>query len=371
MSTGASGVQPQWEKYRAAVQNLLEPSVDYMLLEVSDADEYIERALAASQELGDAIAARIGSDDSEEHEVAALQVNAAAVVDLSVADYLAALPDGANEQRTNPADPERAKEVALRQLVRADPILSVGPRTWPPMLIGGAPASDPKKELEVQTARALEGISIAAADAAGEVFLKGVLGLAIGHVTAACETPLRQVFDNVDKHASRWKRPAAKFVRRAVEKLFAALGPTIRDTLDRVKEWVRDWTGEKTQALVQAWITDLYHAPVLKTELTARISNAPTTPQMTDAADDLLVLNRKFDDHMQVLRTVAWLLRKVSAWLVFLTQPWGYIGLASGYVAGTGFAVLYGGDYVDADAWILNLVPGVRTIVEAAVPPPP
>jgi hypothetical protein len=343
MSVGAGGdVAAARRSYRQAVAQVVEPSAAWMVDEESRSGDLIDRAVGYSEDLRLAIVFYLDGTP-EEREVAALQLNEAAVVDLSVADYLAGLTDTTGGP-TTPSAQALAREAVERELEQANSILRTPPGTWPPMILGGAPSPPSHSDrLKLEAANALNSISDDAAHAAQEVFLRGVLGLALPDVLKAGNTSVKDVFHHVADAASRLKRHAVQFVLKAMEKLFAVFGPEAMAVPDPAVQWVQRWTVAKTEALVRACIRDLYEIPQIETSLVAEIDRAENDAHMAAASDELVELSRKFKGHMQVLETVARLLRRVSGWLVALTQVWGYVGLAAAYLAGTAFAVLAGG----------------------------
>jgi len=380
-------VASAWEAYRGAIAALLEPAAAEMVEDVQRSEGLVEAAVGASARLGDEVATLLEADAPVVRELAVLQLNAAAVVDLAAADYLAGLAHGSDdvppldepppvqELPASEQEQARARAALARDLEAADPILRTEPGAWPPVIIGGAPVSGGRRQLlELEAGRSLERISGDAVHAAQEVFLGGVLALALPHVLSACRTPIDDVFGNAARVVGpRLKRVALKLVHQGVRKLFAVFGSGAKQVKEQVQEWVEErlqaWGVNATRARVERWIKDdLYEIEAIETHLAAVIEDASGDAKMPAATIELVHLARRFGDHMRVLEWLVSKLRRIAPWIVTLGHVWGTIGLAAGYVAGTGFAVLSGGDYVDwrGSQSLFDLVPGVQAIVEQA-----
>jgi hypothetical protein len=365
-------VADAWEQYRAAVGQLLERTWERMRGDVGDSEQAIALALMYSDDLQATLVSGLDEPDAPPlgRELLALQLNQAAAVDLSVAQWLASLED----ESPDPADIARADLLVM--LNRADAVLTTALGEWPPPILGGAPQA-PRDALARSTAGSVGRIHSAAADTAKEVLVKGLFSLALPYVPRAVATPLEDAFDQLAAHAPRLFRRAVQFVLRGVRKLSGVFGAAAQGMRDQVNDWVTDLAAAPSEPVAETWLRKLYDVDGIETRLAAKIHAAPdsTLARMDGAASELDLLAGRFHRQMDVIDTVAGLLRKASSWLIHLAAPWGHIALACGYVGGTGFVVLAGGDYLDwrdtRGKGLLDLVAGVQTIVERATTPPP
>src|SRR6188472_719790 len=83
-----------WGAYRESIAELYEQDVDWLISQRGEMAEApsegaVEHSLDRSEKLGAAIVSHLESEGSEQRELAILQLSAAAVIDLSVADDLA------------------------------------------------------------------------------------------------------------------------------------------------------------------------------------------------------------------------------------------------------------------------------------------
>jgi hypothetical protein len=360
-------VRQTWQAYREAIEGLLESSRGN-LLEQADAEDpttLIDRAAAVSDELLQDIAVAFADREPADRELAALQLNQVAAVDLAVANYLASFEAEDMEQSEDTTESD-ARALLAQLLSEAQTVLATAPGGWPPFVAGAAPM--PAREALRQAMKdSLTCIHADAARSTQKMLVDGLLGVGIGAVAEAVAKPVQEIFQHISSGATRLRRKAAAFVLKGVEKLLGALGVDAAAIRDWVADKVMAWGSDRSEPYLRRWLAYLYDLDTLPDWLDRAITLAPPNDDAMDAAShELIHLRRRFHDQMQVINAVASVLGRVGSWLAPLAPPWGHVGLAVAYGAGSGYAVMAGGDYIDWEnregAW-LNIVPGVRTIV--------
>lgn len=367
-ATSDDNVARAWGAYRQAIEELYQQSIDSLVSAQGEmtevpTEEAVDSAADRSNELRTAIASNLDAKNSDDRELAMLQLSAAAAIDLSVAHDLA--------QHAEETDSEAFAAPALSSnLGDVVTILEVPPEAgiWGAIVAGGAPATPASSRdiLKGASDSALTGIRDDASATATTTF-KGLIGLPGDQLLAAAGQAFSSVFDLVSDKLSWILKKAVKLVANGIAKLLAVFGSSADDVRKKISEWA---TG-LDESGVKDLLGKLYGTENAGAELRSAIEGAPPTSEanMSAAAVSLEGLETKFHRQMEVIGKVASLVSKVRAWLWAVAPPWSQIAVATAYTGATGYVVFAGGDYVDWNDGdgILNLVPGVKSIVEDAV----
>jgi hypothetical protein len=305
---------------------------------------------------------------SERRELAMLQLAAAAVADLGIAHDLARFAP-----ETNPED--FAEPGLADTLGEVSAILEAPPEDglWSLIIAGGAPAA-PNGTVEALIAAsdsALNGIR----DEAGRtamVTLGNPLEMLAGLPLQAANKTVAELVGLVDGAISWVLRKAVEFVLSGIAKILALFGEKADAARAKVAEWATAPLGETA---VVKLLGRLYGIGQASADLRAAIIAAPASHEakLRAATVELSKLETKFRRQMRTIAKVAKAVGKVSPWLLAATSPvapWGPLVVATAYTATTGYLVFAGGDYIDwpnQDGGLLDLVDGVRTMVNNAV----
>jgi hypothetical protein len=357
-----AGVPEAWVRYRqitpGAFTATLSGSADPQPGLRQSVDAIIER----SDELRDAVVAHLDGASDDERELAALQLQAAAAVDLDRANALAAMDEGGAHQAT----------LSDADFVAIDRILSTPTQQGISALLdladGGfmATASE-SATLKEAVCSAVDNITRGAQDAT-KATVRGVIGFAELELAKELTRGVVPAFEELADKLSWLKRRAVALVLRAVEKLLAVFGSKTASARNKIAGWASELEDGKTIALLER----LYHVDALKAEFGSRIDGVLggiSSGRDADARRDLEILEKKWHLRTNVIGSVAALAGYARTWIWSAAFPLGAIAYATGFAAATGYVVLAGGDYLD---WregdgLLNLVEGVGSIVNRAV----
>lgn len=356
-------VPDEWRSYRDALPSsfaaTLDDDADQPLFDEKAADEL----LARSDALGKAIAEHLGAERGDEREMAALQLQAAAAVDVDGANTLAAM------------DEDGAYEAALssESLRDIDTILSTPTENGISAVLAladdgfDATASRPGTLRDVMNAT-VDNI-VRDAERAAKTTVGGLTGFAELELATQIGKGVGEAFDLLGDKLSWLKRKALALVLRAIEKLLAIFGPSAEGARQKIASWAGDLEEGKVIGLLQR----LYAVETLKAQFGSRIAKvegATAGSRDLAARDELKTLEGKWHLRTNVIDTLGGIAAHARTWILPLT-PYGPIAYGTGFGLATGYVVLAGGDYLDwhAGKGLLNLVEGVGAIVDRAVKP--
>jgi hypothetical protein len=294
--------------------------------------------------------------------MAALQLQAAAAVDLDRANSLAAIDDGGI----------RAATLSDESFDALDRILSTPTQRGISSVLDlaedgfTATASEAPPLTEIVRAT-IDKIASDAEKAAGTT-VRGLVGFAEIELVAHLNDGVESAFRTLSKKLSWLKQRAIALVLRAVEKLLAVFG----SRTELAREMIAGWAAELEEGKALALLQSLYKVEDLKNDLSSRIDGRPggvSDARAQAARDALESLQKKWHLRTQVIDTLGGLAGYARAWIVGLAAPWGAVAYATGFVTATGYVVLAGGDYLDwhEGEGVLNLVEGVGAVVNHAI----
>jgi hypothetical protein len=152
----------------------------------------------------------------------------------------------------------------------------------------------------------------------------------------------------------------------AYDALVALLGPAVaQSAAQQVLAWVNDVAaGEQFRKL----LTQLYGTKQTTELLDTLVSESQADlSKFVIAIQDVDGLNTGFQQQLDLVDKLLRGFRLVGG-AAAVAIPQAAVLLAAAYIAITGYAVLAGADYVDAERIkLLNRVPGVRQVVEQAI----
>lgn len=353
-----SAAQQAWFSYRDAAGGLDPATPSRGALD----EEAVDELLTRSDALGAALVEHLGADGAEERELAALQLAAAAAVDLDRANALAAIDDGP-QVRGAPA-PGRWEEIdRILGTPTEDGILAV-------VVSRGGPPAAATGSLKDAVGATLEKIAEDAGKAAGTTVV-GLTGIPSADVLKALNSGVEKTFAVLGEKLEWLKRKAVALVLKAVRKLLAVFGTRTEAMRAKIEEWVEELDRDKVAGLM----SKLYSVDALKQRYGSRLDSAsPAVSAQRDGAarQELALLQAKWHKRTQVIDAVGGVAPVARSWIWALAPPWGALAYASAFSLATGYVVFAGGDYLDwrEDDGILDLVPGVGSIVARAVAAP-
>ncbi|HVQ59561.1 MAG TPA: hypothetical protein VMS60_11710 [Solirubrobacterales bacterium] len=377
-------VQQAWSDYQESIESLYGRSsreliaADEVGIQEEASEEAVVTALERSAALGVAIQENLDDPGVEQRELAILQLSAAAVVDLSVANDLA-LNAAAGE---SPAEvgggggaaaamapigqPELTNQLAsVTAALEASPAEGI----WAAIRAGGSSddSVNPRDALEAAVDSALAGVCGDAAEAGSQTF-RGLIKLPGTELADAASKAVAVVFGAISDEVGHLLKRAVRFLLKGLEKLLALFGSSTESAFKKVVEWA-DGLGEDG---VKDLLERLYGSEAAKARLRAAIQAAPATSEtkMENAAEALKSLETKFGAQMNIVKRIAWLVDKIHGWLWAAAPPWSQLGVTLGYLSATAYVVFAGGDYADwgdEDGGSVNFVPGVESIVSGAL----
>lgn len=362
-------VPEAWSSYRDWAGGL--PAAT--LAEGSGAPPFNEREvdemLARSDALADSIRGHLDADDAEERELAALQLQAAAVVDLDRANALAAAEDGGAPTAVLADDSWNI----------VDQILSTPTENGISAVLGAnggngggylAIASQPAT-LKDAVCDAVDKIA-GDAEQAATTTASGLVGMAVPELAKGLSTGIDTAFHAVSEKVSWLKKKAVTLVLKAIQKLLAVFGTKTEDLRDEVQKWIDDLE----KGVVKALLCRLYRIDDLKRRLGSKIDAASgSIPQDREqtAREKLAKLQAKWHLRTEVIGALAKVVPYAKVWIFALSPPLGAIAYGAGFGLATGYVVFAGGDYLDwhEGGGLLDMVEGVAAIVDSAVGAPP
>jgi hypothetical protein len=336
-------------------------------------DQRSEAIVNTSQQLGNALAAALDTDNLDERELASWKLLAAAAYDLSVAgDLLEAERSDDEGAPTRSARSSLVGASDLREVLDAPMDTSIAKLVQQPSR--AALSTDPtaaRAQLESKILAFLEDIPNAAA-AISQQAATGVIsaGLAPAQQLA---TALGQEFVKMaPEGASIFVRSAARILDQAVKKLLANFSKNVQDqAASQANSWLKDI--QENRDSVTNLLDKLYETPRIGTDVRALVTGAPAdlpAERFNQATKTLEELSARYEKSQKLLEQLMRVLSFVKVPLL-AAVPWGPLGVYATYVSVLGYAVISGGDYLDADrlsqwAW-LDRVDGLQATVRIAV----
>lgn len=368
------GVSAEWGAYRRAIKELYGADPDELIRAPTEmvelpAEKAIDETIKISNRLGAVIFQNLDARVTEQRELAMLQLLAAAAVDFSIAHDLARHAEGLPEELFE----EPGLAGTLGEVIA---ILEAPPETgiWGAIKAGGAPPppADHASALRATIDSSLTDIRDQAG-ATATVSLGSLLEMPASLLLEAASRPVGKLFGMVDGSIQWILRKAVKFVLNGIAKLLAVFGRKADAVRGKVAEWAGTPLGEQG---AKALLERLYRTGTAGAELRVAVKSAGPgkEKQMLRAVDELKDLETKFHMQMQTTGSVVTAIGRISPWLLaaasLLGAPWAPLVLATVYTGVTGYVVFAGGDYIDwpnQDGGLLDLVPGVRSMVSDAI----
>jgi hypothetical protein len=322
-----------------------------------------------SAELRQATTADLAAADAGERVRASTRLLAQAVTDLQISAYLLQVAQGEGTERTVRSAERSAEadfstfdiEETLAILTGDEAAAVTRAAVLPPDLPS---ARGQLSGLAVATLNSIEG----RAAKTGQTAVSGLLVLGVGQVAQAAGIvglDIAQALGVADK-ATKIYALVRDYALSAYNALVALLGPAVaQSAAQQVLAWVNDVAaGEQFRKL----LTQLYG-----TKQTAELLDALVSESQADlskfviAIQDVDGLNTGFQQQLDLVDKLLRGFRLVGG-AAAVAIPQAAVLLAAAYIAITGYAVLAGADYVDAErVKLLNRVPGVRQVVEQAL----
>lgn len=353
--------QEIWGEYQDALRGLTSPELSD---QAAGPDETMADALLdRSDALHDELATHLEDSDADVRQLAALQLEAAAAVDLDAATRLAR--SDADEFDAALGDDDWAE---LTRILATPTEQGMSAVVSPEFRAEASDetSADPKAQLGAAKDTAIDGISRDAI-AAGTETVKALAGVPAGELAKALGATLPEQVQKVIAQGISWaKEKALALVLKAIRKLLAVFNVDEDAVLARLREWVDGLTVEKIQALVAE---RLYRVGDLKTTFGQVIeqSIALDAGRAGEGAEELKALAARWQKRTSVIGKVAKAASKVEQWLFTLAPPWSGAVYTATLGLATGYAIFAGGDYLDWDEsdGVLDRVDGVGAIVRS------
>lgn len=356
-------VPDEWRSYRDALPGAYTATLDDAADQPPFDEKSADELLARSDALGTAIAEHLSAERGDVREMAALQLQAAAAVDMDGANTLAAMDGGGGYDAALSSD----------GLSTIDTILSTptenGISSVLPLADEGfeATASD-KVSLRDAVDAAVDSI-VRDAERAAKTTVGGLTGFAELELATQIGKGVGEAFDLVGDKLNWLKRKALALVLKAIEKLLSIFGPAT----EGARKTIASWAGDLEEGKVIHLLQRLYAVEKLKSQFGVRIEGVEGgVPESRDdaARTELRTLEGKWHLRTSVIDTLGRVGSHARTWILPLT-PYGPIAYGTGFALATGYVVLAGGDYLDwrEGQGLLNLVEGVGAIVHRAIEP--
>jgi len=322
-----------------------------------------------SAALREATTADLAVADSAERARASTRLLAQAVSDLQISAYLLQVAQGESTDRTVRSSERSAAadfstfdiEKTLAILTGDEAAITTRAAVLPPDL----PAA--RGQLSGLAAATLNSIEGRVAKT-GQTAVSGLLVLGVGQVAQAAGLvglDIAQALGVADKVTKLYVL-VQDYALSAYDALVALLGPAIaQSAAQQVLAWVNDVAaGEQFRKL----LTQLYGTKQTAELLSTLVSESQADlSKFVIAIQDVDGLNTGFQQQLDLVDKLLRGFRLVGG-AAAVAIPQASVLLAAAYIAITGYAVLAGADYVDAErVKLLNRVPGVRQVVEQAI----
>ena len=324
----------------------------------------VDEMLARSDALAVSIRAHLDADEPEERELAALQLQAAAAVDIDRANALAAADDGLAPSALLADDSwnlvDRILSTPTEEGISA--LLAAGS--------GGFEFFATAAEALTLKDTVYDAVNKIAGDAerAAEATAGGLFGMATDELVRGLTTGVDAAFEAVSHKVNWLKRKAVTLVLKAVQKLLAVFGTRT----DGLRAEVEKWTDDLEKGVVKALLERLYRIDELKLRFGSRIDGAGggiSADRERTARDELATLQAKWHLRAEVIYTIGKIVPYAKVWIIALSPPFGAVAYGAGFGLATGYVVFAGGDYLDwrEGGGLLDMVEGVGAIVARAV----
>jgi len=375
MATTSDRNQELARAYVEGVRELLAPlgeiTVRGISPQVPSPDELAgmaERLAPISAELTEVMGERLTAADPKERMAAENALLAKALTDLALCWHLlnAAM---AEEGKTPPARGEVAPDEVLDLgdlEERLEIVMSGGPVA--PIRVRGADLPrdvvQARTQLNQLVTQSLETITRRTGDLSQSTFA-GLLALGGMELARAIELvglDLAEMLGQADK-VTRLYEAFREFVLRTYESLIALLGQQV---LHSIVQHVISWLNQvKRGPQIYDWLAKLYETPTIREEVTRLVVQSQAELQRyIDALQEVKTLD---ETHRRRAELIEKLVRglKFFSGVPAAALPQGRLLMAATYVVLTGYIVLTGADYVDAQRLrFLDRVPGVPQVVK-------
>ena len=333
--------------------------------------------LVHSQELERTAGLDLASGDADVRELAAVQLAAAAALDLAAAADTLRLGGGAEaaalDEDAGGESEFMTTYAQLRGVLEAETALGARQAFDTHGAGGGEPAAleeddDPVAGLREAVKTAVSKIADDAAAIGGHA-IDGLVELPQDALLSAFGEAADKLLGHLLNRAKRLVRTAIKHVVKAASKLLRLLGKHEKVA----RAWLAKKLGGVTRdKLVEFAVDRVLEVDRLRDELDAALAGPGQAPdeQLEAARREVGSLADRFGRHELVIRVLANLLGKVRSWLLGLAA-WAAAAVAGVYVLMLAYGVWVAGDFLD---WYrtetegrLDLVSGVRSVVLGAV----
>ena len=318
-----------------------------------------------SAELRQATTADLAAPDSAERARASTRLLAQAVTDLQISAYLLQVAQGESTERTvRTAEvdfPPFDIEETLAILTGDEAAFATRAAVLPPDLPS---ARGQLSRLMVATLNSIESRAAKTSQTA----VSGLLVLGVGQVAQTAGMvglDIAQALGVADK-VTRLYALVQDYALSAYNALVALLGPTIaQSAAQQVLAWVNDVAaGEQFRKLLTQLYGTKQTAELLETVV---MGSQADLSKFVIAIQDVDGLSTGFKQQLDLVDKLLRGFRLIGG-AAAVAIPQAAVLLAAAYIAITGYAVLAGADYVDAErVKLLNRVPGVRQVVEGAI----
>jgi hypothetical protein len=348
-----------WSEYKHAMSGLTPATLSEGDVPPKPEEEQVDRLLDASDKLGASLTESLADERGDVREMAALQLQAAAAIDIDRANALAAADDGQGLSATLSSgdwtEIDRILSTPTEDGILAVVVLERGFE---------ATAAD-AGTLEDAVNAAIDAIAGDAAKAATTT-TKGITGIPGDALKKAFGDGVEKVFHGLGEKVNWLKRKAIELVLKAVKKLLAVFGSSTEKVREKIGKWLDDLNEEKVKGLLQR----LYGVDALKAGYAERLQKAGAIPDGRDQAarKELDTLKAKWHTRTSVIDTVGGIIPFARNWIAGLAPPIGLIAYTLAFALATGYVVLAGGDYLDwrENDGLLDMVEGVGYVVDRA-----
>jgi hypothetical protein len=325
-----------------------------------------------SVELGKQTAAGLKSASADVRQLAALQLQAQAALDLDLANRIIEQAQAEVETVMPMAADTRLSDdelTALHVIVSVPQHRGVSSLLEHPTLLT-AEVADPAA-LKAAMEGAIKTVSDDAGKAAADTLanLRKLPGETLENAAAKV---VGEVLELAGVHLGMWVKKAANLVVAASAKLLKLFGVDADSARKKVAEWFDKLDAAKVTELLDV---HLYHVDDRKKDLGARIDKdgpAASPDALQAGVNTINSLSGSFHKQMWVVDKVAWALSKTQRWIAGAAKPWGATVLAVGESLVIAYSVCGGGDYLDwSESGLLDLVDGVDRAVNKALAPVP
>ena len=279
--------------------------------------------LARSDTLAASLAGHLSADAVEEREMAALQLQAAAAVDLDRANALAAIDDR--------EDPEAA--LSSERWEAIDKILSTPTEQGISAVLDGG---DGFQATVAEAGTLKDAVNTAVDKIAGDAktaastTVKGLTGIPSADLIKGLGDGVEKVFKQLGEKVNWLKRKALAFVLKAIQKLLAVFGTNTEAIRKKIEDWVGDLDEDKVSGLLQR----LYGVDTLKEGYGSRIdgvSGGVPADRDKAARDELTALQAKWHTRTEIIGTIGGIAPYAFKWVSGLAPPLGLLAYTTAF----------------------------------------